>query len=132
MKIEVTEDETGYAPKHCRFTAIDADTYDGAYDSRNRSSIGYGATPDEAIADLKEILEDDMNNCAEGVPESVRHALELRNVSHERLQEIAAECWSWELVIALMSALAGAPHWRSEAQELLRKISQGTLPEPRA
>jgi hypothetical protein len=51
--------------------------------------------------------------------------------THERLQEIAAEGWAWELVEALKSAVAGAPHWRSEAQALLRRIDAGELPEPR-
>jgi hypothetical protein len=32
-----------------------------------------------------------------------------------------------DLVEALKSALAGAPHWRFEAQELLRKIHAGIL-----
>jgi len=57
-------------------------------------------------------------------------ALALHPISLERLQEISAECWSWELVTALMAALAGAPHWRSEAQALLRKIAAGELPPP--
>jgi hypothetical protein len=56
MNIVTEEDSTGYAPRHCRFTAIDADSYDGAEDSRNRSTIGYGATPAAAIADLLELL----------------------------------------------------------------------------
>jgi hypothetical protein len=36
--------------------AIDDDTYDGAPDSGNRNQIGYGATEEEAIADLLEQL----------------------------------------------------------------------------
>lgn len=59
MHIAVHEDNTGFAPKHCRFTAIDDDSYDGAEDSRNRSTIGYGATPQEAITDLLEIMLDE-------------------------------------------------------------------------
>lgn len=48
----------------------------------------------------------------------------------DRTQEIAAEAWAWELVIALQDALIGASHWRHGAQELLRKISRGELPAP--
>jgi hypothetical protein len=59
MNIVVHEDNTGYAPKHRRFTAYDDDTYDGAEDSRNRSTIGYGATESEAILDLIEIMYDE-------------------------------------------------------------------------
>jgi hypothetical protein len=59
MKIVVHEDNTGFAPADCRFTAIDDDSYDGAEDSRNRSTIGYGATPEEAAADLLEIMLDE-------------------------------------------------------------------------
>ena len=57
MNIVVHEDNTGYAPKDCRFTAYDDDTYDWAPDQRRASSIGYGATPTAAIADLLEIME---------------------------------------------------------------------------
>lgn len=57
MDIRAFEDNTGYAPRSCRFTAYDADTYDWAPDQKRASSIGYGATPSEAIADLLEIME---------------------------------------------------------------------------
>lgn len=49
----------------------------------------------------------------------------------ERMQHIAAECRAWELVEALQSAIAGDHHWRREAQELLRKIDDADVPEPR-
>lgn len=39
--------------------AVDDETYDGAPDSGTRNQIGYGATPEEAIADLLSILEED-------------------------------------------------------------------------
>ena len=39
------------------WSAIDEDTYDGAEDSNVRHQIGYGATEQEAIRDLLEILE---------------------------------------------------------------------------
>ena len=52
MNIVVEEDLSGFAPKSCRFTAIDDDTYDGAPDSKTRSQIGLGATAEEAVADL--------------------------------------------------------------------------------
>jgi hypothetical protein len=56
MKIVAHEDDTGCAPRSCRFYATDADTYDGAPDSRNRATIGYGPTPSAAIADLLELI----------------------------------------------------------------------------
>jgi hypothetical protein len=34
-----------------------------------------------------------------------------------------------ELLEALKAAVAGAAHWRPEAQDLLRKIANGDLPE---
>lgn len=39
------------------WSAIDADTYDGATDSPNRHQIGYGKTENEAIENLKEQLD---------------------------------------------------------------------------
>jgi len=59
MDIRAFEDNTGYAPKSERYHAIDCDTYDGAEDSRNRATVGYGATAAEAIADLLEIMRDE-------------------------------------------------------------------------
>jgi hypothetical protein len=52
---------TDYWPKPIptnRFdwSAVDDDTYDGTPDSGNRNQIGYGATEEEAIADLLEQL----------------------------------------------------------------------------
>jgi len=38
------------------WSAIDDDTYDGAEDAPNRHEVGYGATEQEAIRDLLEIL----------------------------------------------------------------------------
>jgi uncharacterized SAM-dependent methyltransferase len=43
--------------------------------------------------------------------------------------EIAAELRAMELVEVLKAALAGAPHWRREAQQLLKAIAAGSLPE---
>ena len=60
MNITVEADTTGYAPRDCRYSAVDADTYDGAPDSRTRSTIGYGGTPEAAIADLMALLTDDI------------------------------------------------------------------------
>ena len=60
MNIVTEADATGYAPRDCRYSATDADTYDGAPDSRNRSTVGYGATPEAAIADLMALLADDI------------------------------------------------------------------------
>jgi len=53
MSIVVHEDNTGFAPKDCRFTAIEDDTYEGS------TSIGYGSTESEAILDLIEIMFDE-------------------------------------------------------------------------
>lgn len=49
-------DLTGIAPPDCAWSAIDANTYDGAPDSANRHQIGFGRTREEAIADLMEKL----------------------------------------------------------------------------
>jgi hypothetical protein len=56
MNIRVEEDTSGFAPRDCRFTAVDDDTWDGAEDSRNRHYIGFGATAAEAVADLQRLL----------------------------------------------------------------------------
>ena len=61
MNIQVETDATGFAPRDCRYSAIDSDRYDGAEDSRNRSTVGYGATPEAAIADLMALLADDLS-----------------------------------------------------------------------
>jgi hypothetical protein len=59
MKIRVEEDVTGFAPRAERFYAIDDDSYDGAEDAGPRAqACGRGATPNEAIAALLEILEE--------------------------------------------------------------------------
>ena len=60
MNIRTEADLTGHAPRDCRYSAIDSDTYDGAEDSRTRSCIGYGATPEAAMADLLTLLTDDI------------------------------------------------------------------------
>ena len=60
MNIQVEVDQSGYAPRDCRYSAIDTETYDGAPDSRTRSCIGYGATPTAAIADLVALLADEL------------------------------------------------------------------------
>ena len=56
MNIETHEDTSGFAPRGCRYSAVDADTFDGAPDSRNRWHVGYGATPAEAESDLLRLL----------------------------------------------------------------------------
>jgi hypothetical protein len=58
MNIVVHEDDTGYAPRDCRYSAVDDDTYDGTPDSRNRWHVGYGATPAAAEADLRRLLDE--------------------------------------------------------------------------
>lgn len=57
MTIVVHQNNTRFAPYDCRFCAYDTDTYDGAEDSSNRSTVGYGHTDGEAIADLLEIMQ---------------------------------------------------------------------------
>jgi hypothetical protein len=61
MNIVVHEDTSGWAPRDCRYSAVDDDTWDGAPDSRNRSTVGYGATPAAAIADLMALLANDLS-----------------------------------------------------------------------
>lgn len=61
MKIRTEADQTGYAPRDCRYAAYDDETYDGAPDSRTRSTVGYGSTPEEAIADLMALLADELS-----------------------------------------------------------------------
>jgi hypothetical protein len=58
MNIRVEEDLSGFAPRDCRYSAHDDDTWDGAPDSRNRWHVGYGATPAEAEADLRRLLDE--------------------------------------------------------------------------
>ena len=58
MQITTYQDDTGYAPQNCRWHAVDSDSFDGAPDTHPPSSVGYGATPAEAIRDLIEIMED--------------------------------------------------------------------------
>ena len=60
MNIVTEADTTGYAPRDCRYSAVDSDTYDGAPDSRTRSTVGYGSTPAAAVADLMALLADDI------------------------------------------------------------------------
>ena len=52
MKIRTTQ------PCGLAWSAIDVDTYNGAPDSKNRHMIGYGATEQEAIDDLKRLIEE--------------------------------------------------------------------------
>lgn len=56
MNIKAYDDLSGYAPPEDRWFAIDTDTYDGAPDGH--SPVGMGPTPEAAIADLMERLED--------------------------------------------------------------------------
>jgi len=49
----------------------------------------------------------------------------------ERMQRMTAEALSWELVEALLAAIADDKGWRREAQALLRQIEAGDYPEPR-
>lgn len=48
--------KTEYTPAINLWTAIDEDSYDGAFDSPTRFQIGHGSTEKGAIDDLMEIL----------------------------------------------------------------------------
>lgn len=66
MHVQVEADTTGMAPRDCRFSAVDTDTYDGAEDSPNRNrAIGWGETPAEAIADLLRLLDEETNGASD-------------------------------------------------------------------
>jgi hypothetical protein len=56
MKIRTSNSYSGgpYA-----WAATDDDTYDGAEDSANRNMVGYGFTREEAIEDLKRLLQEE-------------------------------------------------------------------------
>jgi hypothetical protein len=56
MDIQAHPDLTGYAPRAESWHAYDASTYCGCPDCRY--PVGYGATADEAIADLMEQIEE--------------------------------------------------------------------------
>lgn len=60
MKIVATYDPKPVPLRHWDWTAIDADTCDGAPDSPNHYQVGYGATRLEAINDLAEMLKEDL------------------------------------------------------------------------
>ena len=47
-----------------------------------------------------------------------------------RVVTIVTELRAEELVRALRNAVAGAPHWRVEAQAVLDRIEWGIPPEP--
>jgi hypothetical protein len=53
MRVVVHADLTGLAPSDCQYSAVDDDTYEPG------CPIGFGATPEEAIADLQDQLEAD-------------------------------------------------------------------------
>lgn len=48
----------------------------------------------------------------------------------ERVRAIVAEMRAEELVQALTNAVAGAPHWRLEAERLLVLVETGIPPLP--
>jgi hypothetical protein len=56
MRIVTRRDDTGIAPKWASWSAIDNDSYEGPTPDEPGSPIGYGETPEEAIADLREKL----------------------------------------------------------------------------
>jgi hypothetical protein len=56
MRIITSYDPPPIPDRRFDWSAVDDDTYDGAPDQH--SAIGYGATEEEAIRDLREQLED--------------------------------------------------------------------------
>jgi hypothetical protein len=48
----------------------------------------------------------------------------------ETVHRVCAERYAVELLWCLRDAIAGASHWRPNAQALLRAIDAGDLPEP--
>ncbi len=59
MTIRAFPDLSGFAPRDCAFYAIDEGTYDGAPDAGLLArAVGCGATPEEAIADLRRLLDE--------------------------------------------------------------------------
>ena len=55
-------------------------------------------------------------------------SMHLEITETERVSRVVAEARALELVEALANAIMGAPHWRTEAQALLRAIAAGSLP----
>jgi hypothetical protein len=58
MKIRTARSDHFAIHDSLKWSALDDDTYDGAEDSSNRHDIGYGATEEEAIADLMRLLQE--------------------------------------------------------------------------
>jgi len=59
VTIRAYPDLSGAVPADCAFYAIDEDTYDGAPDAGPIArAIGFGATPEDAIADLRRLLDE--------------------------------------------------------------------------
>jgi hypothetical protein len=65
------------------------------------------------------------------MPECIDHAAGRTHVpgASDQLYVVMAEQYAVELLEALKAAVAGVAHWRVDAQDLLRKIANGELPE---
>jgi hypothetical protein len=72
----------------------------------------------------------EQTNGPTGLPGAAHQPEVVRHVPSDRLQEVVAEAWAWELVEALKAAVAGSSHWRVDAQALLRKIGDCEMPSP--
>ena len=83
MNIEVLRDD--HAPRHCRYQAIDADSYEGG------STIGYGATEKEAIVDLLEIALDECEITEDEHRELLRHYGCVPYVDPDYLREMRSD-----------------------------------------
>lgn len=57
MKIETSYWAKPGPDRQFDWDAVDADTYDGAPDSKTRSQIGYGPTEADAVRDLYDLLD---------------------------------------------------------------------------
>ncbi len=58
MNIKVYHNLPPIPDRRYDYSAIDADTYDGAPDSARRHQVGYGRTAIEAVRSLLEILDE--------------------------------------------------------------------------
>lgn len=69
------------------WTAVYDDTYDGAEDSGNRNHVGYGATEEAAIKDLKENFSEvsvpsaDADSVPSGNESHLTHPLSIKSAS---------------------------------------------------
>jgi hypothetical protein len=56
--------------------------------------------------------------------------MSISDADLELMHRVCAERYAVELLWALRDAVAGASHWRPNAQALIDTIDAGALPEP--